>query len=954
MLLPLSSRVPASLALLLAGLAPALSAQTAPVPSAATTEATTPATPGTPAKKPAASADALAAVPRSGGDEVIDLSPFEVKGSAEDRWNASSTLLGNRTNQELINLPMSVEVLTRDFMDSVGITNMEDAASFVAGISATPRLEARNDNGRIVFRGLSGSSNTSRNFFQWSVPSDYYNVERFDFGKGSNSLMFGNSTPGGQVTTTTKRARFSNLAEAQVIGDNFGSYRFQFDVNRKLTKQLAVRLNAVNRQDKSWIRNSYQRFRAADLSVVYRPFRDTVISVEGERGSYQRRRADNTAAIRDVAAAGRSFSSNNRWYYTSDGEIVQRTNTTPPLATDRSGTSGNIQSLLEGQSVGVRLPNGSQKVFKGFARDFNLLGFGDYLDRPFNVVTAMVEQNIGKLSLQFSYNQQFQHQDRNDNSFGGSATPPVIDVDGSGRPYIDMGGNLTAYKIFGNVFKAGRVSALYPFDFGRWGKQYLVLTGTRSRDYAYNRRFGLSNTAAAGLAANNAIQFRAYLDDPAILDGNGWSKFLVPNLPRSATFTPEIVESYVNTGPFIDIRYTSNYTASLSGEYFGGRLMSLVGISYNRISRKVPIEAAYVTDARGRITFTKTPEEAPEYFTYDPNFSLSAKSLTAGLNYAVFKSDSYTNVLYGSYTESFNWQSQLIFTGRSLGPITGTTREFGIKNQFLQRRVELNFAVFKTDRQNAGYAWSPNTVSATQLEALFNPNNILPADPKYFHVETGLNNEAREVNSQEQSKGIEVTLNANLGGLRARVNFAKIKVQSTRDFSDFKTLLDAAIARTTAANAPGGDRLMAENATDIANALDILAQNTNTTLVLGRRSAPFTGSFAFDYTLRQVTGLRLGLTGTWTPAYNLAIVNGVTYKGGAALPLSVYATYDRKVFGYRTTFRLGFSRIYDVLQGDSRYYKTGSNSVNAATSKPNYLYRYTEPMTSNLSVTVRF
>ena len=115
---------------------------------------------------------------------------------------------------------------------------------------------------------------------------------------------------------------------------------------------------------------------------------------------------------------------------------------------DTTGGSGSAVSLLEGQSAAVRLPDGTFKTFNGFSRSFNILGFGDYLDRPFNVFTGVIEQSIGKLSIQASYNQQFQHQDRNDNSFGGSATPPVLNVDGSGRPFIDQGGNLTAYKIF--------------------------------------------------------------------------------------------------------------------------------------------------------------------------------------------------------------------------------------------------------------------------------------------------------------------------------------------------------------------------------------------------------------------------------------------------------------------------------------------------------------------------
>jgi hypothetical protein len=919
---------PVLFALFLVGFGPVLPAQTAP------------------ASAPAAAAKS---------EETLVLSPFEIKESAEDKWNASSTLLGNRTNQELIKVPVTVDVMTKDFMADIGVFNMEDAAAFVSGLTVTPRLESRNDNGRITFRGLDGSGTTSRNFFQWSVPSDTYNVERFDFGKGSNSLMFGDSFPGGQVMTTTKRARFSNFNEGLAFYDNNGSYRLQLDMNRKITNQFAIRLNGVNRSDVSYVKNSYQRFRAMDLALTYRPFANTLISLDAERGQYQRRRADNTAAIRDVAAAGLGYSTNNRWYVTSDGDVVERSNTNPPLAIDRSGVGGGTVSLLEGQAVSVLLPNGTRKIFNGLERSFNILGFGDYLDRPFNVVTGVVEQSIGKLSLQASYNQQFQHQDRNDNSFGGSASPPVLNVDGRGRPFIDQGGNLTAYKIFGNTLKAGRLSAAYPFEFGRWTKQYLVLTATRSKDYAVSRRFGLANTAAPGLAANSAVMFRAYLDDPAFLDGGGWNKFLIANLPRTATFTPEIVESYVNTGPFIDIRYTRNLTAALSGDYFDGRLTSLIGFSHNRISRKIPVAAAYATNARGFVTFFKTPEEAPEMFSYDPKFSLAAKSLTTGLNYAIIRNENIRLNLYANYLESFNWQSRLTFNSKDLGPITGATREVGVKGELFRGKLSYTVAGYQIERQNAAFAWSPDSLNQLQLEDLFNPNNLLPADPKYFTVENGLNNERRNVNSQEKSRGVDVSLyGQRLFGLQARVTFSKSKVEATRDFSDFQRLLDEAIARTAAANAPGGNRAQAESAAFIASAQDIVAANTSITVVTGRRSAPYTGTVSLDYELVRPIKLRLGVTGVWTPDFNVGILGGVVYRGGASCPLGFYALYDRKIFGQRTNFRLGLNRFYDLVQGNSDYYKTGANSLNTLTGKPNYVYRYVEPMTATLSATVRF
>src|SRR5204863_202129 len=114
--------------------------------------------------------------------------------------------------------------------------------------------------------------------------------------------------------------------------------------------------------------------------------------------------------------------------------------------------------------------------------------------------------------------------------------------------------------------------------------------------------------------------------------------------------------------------------------------LSLVGVSNNRISRKVPTDKAYEVDAKGRIIFFGTPEKNPEWFTYDPNFNLSANSYTAGLNYILFNHENFRAIPYVNYLQSFNWQSQAIFTGRSLGPITGTTREAGIKGDLWHRK----------------------------------------------------------------------------------------------------------------------------------------------------------------------------------------------------------------------------------------------------------------------------
>jgi hypothetical protein len=117
---------------------------------------------------------------------------------------------------------------------------------------------------------------------------------------------------------------------------------------------------------------------------------------------------------------------------------------------------------------------------------------------------------------------------------------------------------------------------------------------------------------------------------------------------------------------------------------------------------------------------------------------------------------------------------------------------------------------------------------------------------------------------------------------------------------------------------------------------------------------PHTGSFVLDYQVPGLRALRVGLSGIYTPDYNVAIFNGVTYKAGASFSLHTYLLYDRRFFNkYQTTFRLGLNNIYDIVNGDAAYRITGATSLNSTLGRPNYVYRYAEPTTWSFSVTTR-
>ena len=166
--------------------------------------------------------------------DAITLSPFIITSERDTGWSANETLSATRTKQALKDVPVTIDAITADFIEDLALNTADEVASFVANVYAPPLMENDGQQDALAFRGLNQRNNISRNYFRWYIPSDTYNVERIDFGKGSNSLIFGEVEPGGQGAVFTKRAQMRNFGSATAQYDTWDAYRFQFDYNRKL------------------------------------------------------------------------------------------------------------------------------------------------------------------------------------------------------------------------------------------------------------------------------------------------------------------------------------------------------------------------------------------------------------------------------------------------------------------------------------------------------------------------------------------------------------------------------------------------------------------------------------------------------------------------------------------------------------------------------------------------
>ena len=223
--------------------------------------------------------------PNAAPDQAIVLSPFEVSTERDTGFVAASALAGGRLASELRDTPVAYSVITRDFIDALNLTDLQSAADWTTGTSYEHDIETPMAFAQAVNYTTRGSSPGAqqRNFFPQRNNIDSYNLERFDFGRGPNAILFGNGSLGGVSSSTTKRARTDRAIRTVEFGiGSWDNYRGTIDVNQPLNDKLAVRVAGVMQDSDGWRLKEFDRRKGAFLTTTIKPFRQTEIRVEGE------------------------------------------------------------------------------------------------------------------------------------------------------------------------------------------------------------------------------------------------------------------------------------------------------------------------------------------------------------------------------------------------------------------------------------------------------------------------------------------------------------------------------------------------------------------------------------------------------------------------------------------------------------------------------------------------
>lgn len=183
-------------------------------------------------------------------DDVLVLSPFTVTTDKDRGYAATNAISGSRVNSAIKDLPIPMQVITSEFIEDIGATDLRKALSYSSSISLQTQNDLENKGGvggvqnsaygpggvnnpEGVTSNISGvqlkirgfiTNNVLRNGFLRGSPSDAINIDRIEVVQGPNALLYGTGNFGGVVDYLTKRPLYRQQGRASL---QYGMYDFK-------------------------------------------------------------------------------------------------------------------------------------------------------------------------------------------------------------------------------------------------------------------------------------------------------------------------------------------------------------------------------------------------------------------------------------------------------------------------------------------------------------------------------------------------------------------------------------------------------------------------------------------------------------------------------------------------------------------------------------------------------
>lgn len=610
-------------------------------------------------------------------DEIYHLSTFEVAAERDYGYQAISTLAGGRIATDLKDTPAAISIMTKEFMEDLGIDNVQDLALWSVSSESSDPGNSFSDDFQVSTRGLGNNVFGSRNYFRFYGNSDSYNVERLEFARGPNALLFGEASIGGISTTWTKQARLNRMIrEIQFKVDAWGGYRGTIDYNHSKNNRFAFRVNALYADSPSWrdrvgqkqkdihiattvaitktmqFRAEYQHSDKERWGAAFQPYTDQMTTWINNNGNIENPTVEGSAGWAQISGADLVWNAArpedgilnwNGFYRSSGSGLVLGTSPRP--------------GLLNSPVVPSREFNTSSVV--GSTGDFKIDTGSVYLDKRFGKnVFAQIAYNYSKPKKTLAENRwNTTYLDLNKLLPNGEENPYYL------QPYGEA--TLAGREQY-NVLHEYRAMLAWSFQNSWTSQSFSLLVSRRLDEYSYSPTRYVPR-GAKSYNGTEAIPYNSNSTTDAMKIRRYWSTLEPDTIPTHVT-NPE-------TGEILPMEYRIYSTTkeditsdgiqiSNVGKYLKGRLVIIAGYRYDR----------YEKDAWS--TNTRNLDGTPATFNKSPPVSTTAHSPSIGGVYWL------GNIGFSAnYAKNFTPPTGGLpdINGNSLDPSKGEGYDFSIR-----------------------------------------------------------------------------------------------------------------------------------------------------------------------------------------------------------------------------------------------------------------------------------
>lgn len=204
---------------------------------------------------------------------------------------ARGSAVGTKTDTPLIETPQSVSVLSNEQLQAQKVQSVSEALRYAPGVQADANgFDSRADDFNIRGFDVSRTGLFQDGLRLYALGNqaqpviEPYSLERIDVLRGANSVLYGQSGPGGIVDLVSKRPQATPLHEIQLQSGSYGRVQGTIDLGGAVNKDgtLLYRLTGLARRSDTFEDFAKDNRVFLAPALTWQPTGDTTVTLLGQ------------------------------------------------------------------------------------------------------------------------------------------------------------------------------------------------------------------------------------------------------------------------------------------------------------------------------------------------------------------------------------------------------------------------------------------------------------------------------------------------------------------------------------------------------------------------------------------------------------------------------------------------------------------------------------------------